>query len=49
MGTAGGSSGSETMSPGFNQMDMDMDIDMDTDHSSEGSSSASNMGVMGWM
>lgn len=47
--TAGSSSGSETMSPGFNQMDMDIDVDMDTDQSSEGSNSTPNMGVVGWM
>ncbi|KAJ6131417.1 hypothetical protein N7523_001877 [Penicillium sp. IBT 18751x] len=45
---AGSSSGSETMSPGFNQMHLNMDVDMDTDQSSEMSNSASNVDVMGW-
>lgn len=45
--SGGSSSGSETTSPGCNQMDVDMD--MDTDQSSDGATSASNMGVLGWM
>lgn len=47
MTSAGSSNGSETTSPGCNQMDVEMD--MDTDQSSDGSTSASNMGVVGWM
>ncbi|KAJ5673052.1 hypothetical protein N7507_002179 [Penicillium longicatenatum] len=50
--TAGaGSTGSETMSTGFNQvgMDMDMDMDMDTDESSEGSNPSPNAGTTAWM
>ncbi|KAJ5132153.1 hypothetical protein N7448_006311 [Penicillium atrosanguineum] len=49
MNPAGSSSGSETMSPGVNQMHMDMDVDMDTDQSSGRSNPASNIDVMGWM
>jgi len=48
MNTAGSSSGSETISPGIDQTDMDMDIDVDSDQSSEGSNSASNIDVVGW-
>lgn len=49
MTVGAGSSGSETMSTGFNQVDMDMD--MDTDESSEGSNSSpnANAGAMAWM
>ncbi|KAJ5919777.1 Ribonucleoprotein LSM domain eukaryotic/archaea-type [Penicillium verhagenii] len=47
MPTGAGSSGSETMSTGFNQMDTDMD--MDTDESSEGSNLSANVGVTSWM
>ncbi|KAJ5574368.1 uncharacterized protein N7459_008795 [Penicillium hispanicum] len=49
MNPTGSSSGSETTSLGFNQMDTDVDMDMDTDQSSEGSNPASKIGVMGWM
>lgn len=49
MTVGAGSSGSETMSTGFNQVDMDMDMDMDTDESSEGSNSSPNAGAMAWM
>ncbi|KAJ5103277.1 hypothetical protein N7532_003806 [Penicillium argentinense] len=48
MNSVGSSNGSETMSPGLNQMDVDMDMDMDTDASSAGSNTA-NMGALGWM
>lgn len=47
MTSAGSANGSETTSPGCNQMDVDMD--MDTDQSSDGSNSGSNMGMVGWM
>ncbi|CAI7621064.1 Ribonucleoprotein LSM domain eukaryotic/archaea-type [Penicillium manginii] len=39
--------GSETTSPGFNQMDVDMD--MDTDESCESSTPGVNIGVTSWM
>ncbi|KAJ5992321.1 hypothetical protein N7451_008045 [Penicillium sp. IBT 35674x] len=47
MAVGAGLSGSETMSAGFNHVDMDMD--MDTDESSEGSDSSPNVGAMAWM
>lgn len=47
--SVGSTSGSESTSPGFNQMDMDMDMDMNTDETSESSNSAANNGVVRWM
>lgn len=47
MNSVGSTSGSDIMSPGFNQMDVNMD--MDTDESSETSNATANMGAVGWM
>ncbi|KAJ5234857.1 uncharacterized protein N7469_004025 [Penicillium citrinum] len=45
--SVGSTSGSDTMSPGINQMDVNMD--MDTDESSEGSNTMASIGAAGWM
>jgi len=47
MNSVASTSGSDTMSPGFNQMDVNMD--MDTDESSEGSNTMASIGAAGWM